>query len=374
MRSPGVGSSGSWRRGGWVAGPAQSDSEPARPSWFTALPRSVKRFVRLVIVAIVIEYLLIPQLAGTRKSWHLLIDVDNAWLLVGLALEIGSLLAYALLTRTLLPEDSRPGYWRVLRIDLSTLAISHCVPAGSAVGLGLGYRLLTGAGVAPAAAVVAKATQAVGSAVVLNVLLGASLITTIALHGFSSGYGLVAITGLIVLSLAAATSITLTRHEESTAERLSQILGRLPFVSADAVRSGVTSAARYLRQLLADRQLLGQVVVFALVNWLLDAGALWACVRAFGHTLGPDGLLVPYGMANVLAALPITPAGLGVVEAFLIPALVGFSVPRGVAILGVLGWRAISFLMPIPVGLAAYVSLPSASAADPPPQPGVGTP
>jgi uncharacterized protein (TIRG00374 family) len=334
----------------------------------------VKRFVRLVIVAIVIEYLLMPQLAGTRKSWHLLIDVDNVWLLVALALEIGSLLAYALLTRTLLPEDSRPGYWRVLRIDLSTLAISHCVPAGSAVGLGLGYRLLTGAGVAPAAAVVAKATQAVGSAVVLNVLLGASLITSIALHGFSSGYGLVAITGLIVLSLAAATSITLTRHEKSTAERGSRILGRLPLVSADAVRSGVTSAARYLRQLLADRHLLGQVVVFALANWLLDAGALWACVRAFGHTLGPDGLLVPYGMANVLAALPITPAGLGVVEAFLIPALVGFSVPRGVAILGVLGWRAISFLIPIPVGLAAYVSLPSASAADPPPQPDVGTP
>jgi uncharacterized membrane protein YbhN (UPF0104 family) len=38
----------------------------------------------------------------------------------------------------------------------------------------------------------------------------------------------------------------------------------------------------------------------------------------------------------VLAAVPITPAGLGIVEAFLIPAVVGFNVPRGVAILGVL--------------------------------------
>ena len=59
----------------------------------------------------------------------------------------------------------------------------------------------------------------------------------------------------------------------------------------------------------------------------------------------------------VLAALPVTPAGVGVVEAFLIPSLVGFGVPRGSAILGVLAWRALSFLAPIPIGLAAYLSL-----------------
>lgn len=334
------------------------------------MPRSLKRFGRVLVVAVVVEYLLIPQLAGTRKSWHLLLDVDNVWLLAALGLEAGSLLAYALLSWALLPTDGRPGYGRVLRIDLSTLAVSHCVPAGSAVGLGLGYRLLTVAGVAPTAAVVAKATQAVGSAAVLNALLGAALLSSIALHGSSSVYGLVAIAGLTVLSMATATTIILTRHEQSTSQRLGRALGRLPFLSADAVRSAVNSAAVYLRLLGSDRRLLGQVVVFALTNWLLDAAALWACVRAFGHTLGPDGLLVPYGIANVLAALPITPAGLGVVEAFLIPALVGFTVPRGVAILGVLAWRAISFLLPIPVGLAAYLSLPNPSPGNAPaPQP-----
>ncbi|MDQ2750201.1 MAG: YbhN family protein [Actinomycetota bacterium] len=329
--------------------------------------------MRVLVVAVVVEYLLIPQLAGTRKSWHLLLDVDNAWLLIAFALEVASLLAYALLTRTLLPEDGRPAYGRVLRIDLSTLAISHSVPAGSAIGIGLGYRLLTRAGVAPAAAVIAKATQAIGSAVVLNLLLGTALLSSIALHGFSSVYGLVAIAGLIVLSLAAATAIMLTRHEQSTSAWLGRALGRLPLVSATVVQSAVSSAALYLRRLSSDRRLLLRVVIFALTNWLLDAGALWSCVRAFGHTLGPDGLLVPYGIANVLAAVPITPAGLGVVEAFLIPALVGFNVPRGVAILGVLSWRAISFLLPIPIGLAAYLSLPSPDLA-PRPTPETGDP
>jgi uncharacterized protein (TIRG00374 family) len=330
----------------------------------------MRRFFRLLAVAVGVEYLLVPQLAGSRRSWHLLLDVDNAWLLGALALEVGSLLTYALLSWVLLPEGGRPRYERVLRIDLSTLAISHSVPAGSAVGLGLGYRLLTGAGVAPAAAVIAKATQAVVSAVVLNLLLWAALVSSIALHGFSSVYGLVAVVGLVVLSLAAAIAIVLSRHEQSTSRHLETTLSRLPFVSATAVRSAVRSAALYVRQLRSDRRLLGRVVTFALANWLLDAGALWACVRAFGHTLGPDGLLVPYGIANVLAALPITPAGLGVVEAFLIPALVGFNVPRAVSILGVLAWRALSFLLPIPVGLFAYLSLPHPGAdAGPPPNP-----
>jgi uncharacterized membrane protein YbhN (UPF0104 family) len=46
-----------------------------------------------------------------------------------------------------------------------------------------------------------------------------------------------------------------------------------------------------------------------------------------------------------------------VVEASLIPSLVAFSAPRGIAILGVLAWRAISFLLPIPIGGLSYLLL-----------------
>jgi uncharacterized protein (TIRG00374 family) len=345
-----------WRegRGSRAGGPGSTGRERQ-----LRLPRPVTRFARVLAVAVVVEYLLVPQLAGTRNSWHLLLDVDNVWLLAAVGLEVGSLLAYALLSWALLPEECRPGYWRVLRIDLSTLAVSRSVPAGSAVGLGLGYRLLTGAGVAPRDAIAAKATQAVGSAVVLNLLLVGALVASVALHGPNSVYGLAAVIALALLSGAGLLTLILTRHEQSTSDRLTRVLGRLPFVSAAAVHAAVSNAAHYLQRLGHDRPLLARVVVYALANWLLDAGALWACVRAFGHSLGPDGLLVPYGIAGVLAALPITPGGLGVVEAFLIPALVGFAVPRGVAILGVLAWRAISFLLPIPVGLAAYLSLPA---------------
>ena len=319
--------------------------------------RGAVRIGRWVLLAVVVEYLLVPQLAGTRKSWHLLLGVDNAWLLAAVALEAASLGAYAGLTRSVLPAAQRPTYSTVLGIDLTTLAASHIFPGGSAVGLGLGYRLLTRAGVRGPAAVFTKTAQAIGSAVVLNLLLWGALIASIPLHGFSPVYGPVALAGVLLMTAAGVLLWLLLRGEAAVADRLASILGRLPRLDPDRVRTAILTGVDHLRAFAGDRRLLLTAGLLAAANWLLDAGALWACVRAFGHTLGPDGLLVPYGIAAVLAALPITPAGLGVVEASLIPALVGFSVPRGIAILGVLSWRAINFLVPIPVGGLSYLGL-----------------
>lgn len=66
---------------------------------------------------------------------------------------------------------------------------------------------------------------------------------------------------------------------------------------------------------------------------------------------------MPFALVNTLAWLPVTPAGLGIVEAALVPTLVGFGSTRAVAILGVITWRLLSFWLPIPLGAAAYASL-----------------
>jgi uncharacterized membrane protein YbhN (UPF0104 family) len=132
---------------------------------------------------------------------------------------------------------------------------------------------------------------------------------------------------------------------------------RLPHVDPDAGRRLIESLGSTLRALGSDRAFLRQTLTWATLNWLLDAVALWCSVRAFGHSLGPVGLVVAYGLANVDAALPFTPGGLGIVEGILVPTLVAFETTRGVAILGVLTWRLFSFWIPIPIGLACYAPL-----------------
>jgi hypothetical protein len=98
-------------------------------------------------------------------------------------------------------------------------------------------------------------------------------------------------------------------------------------------------------------------LTWATLNWLLDAASLWCFVAAFGQFVNPVELFAAYGIANVAGALPVTPAGLGVVDSVAPLLLVSFGVTRSVATLGVLGWRLVNFWLPIPIGAIAYVSL-----------------
>ena len=90
---------------------------------------------------------------------------------------------------------------------------------------------------------------------------------------------------------------------------------------------------------------------------MLDAASLWVFLAAYGDRVNPDGLLVAYGIANVVAILPVSPGGLGIIEAVIIPALVGFGTPRAVAVLGVISWRLFNFWAPIPAAGACFLSL-----------------
>jgi len=68
-------------------------------------------------------------------------------------------------------------------------------------------------------------------------------------------------------------------------------------------------------------------------------------------------LFSAFGIANVAAAVPVTPSGLGVIEAALPLLLAGNGITRGVATLAVIGWRLVNFWLPIPFGAGAYLSL-----------------
>jgi uncharacterized membrane protein YbhN (UPF0104 family) len=112
-----------------------------------------------------------------------------------------------------------------------------------------------------------------------------------------------------------------------------------------------------VRGLVAERDVLRRVIVWGTTNWLLDLLALWLFLRAFGGEVAPDGLLVAFGLANVLASIPITPGGLGIVEGVYIPTLVGFGVPVATATVTVLTYRIAQYWLPILVGGVSYLSL-----------------
>jgi putative heme transporter len=183
------------------------------------------------------------------------------------------------------------------------------------------------------------------------------LVVSIPSRGFNPLYGTAAVLGAVLIGGFAAIVLLLIRGQVRAARVMRSVARRIPFLDEAQMDAATHRVARRLQTLAADRRLVRQAVGWAAANWLLDAASLWVFVGAFGHWVSPPGVLVAFGLANVLAVLPITPAGLGVVEAVLIPVLVGFGAPRGVATLGVLAYRLVNFWLPIPLGGLAYLSL-----------------
>jgi uncharacterized protein (TIRG00374 family) len=343
------------------------DEQPPSPSrsrarwarvlrWWRSPP--LRWAVAVIVILFILEFLLLPDIASFRKSLHLLGEVNVWGLIFGVVLEAIALLAYAELTRTVLSPDP-PRRFAIFRVNMSSLAVSHVAPGGTAPGTAVGYRLLTGElGVPSGTAAFALATQGVGSAVVLNAIFWFALLISIPLTGYNKLYGFGALAGVILLALFAGTVYLLTRGEHGALDRLHRLAAKLPLVNPDKVTALVQTVADRLQILLRDRTLLTHATVWAAANWLFDAASLWVFVFAFWHhPLSPIDLLVAYGLANILAVIPITPSGLGVVETILITTLTGFHVPKATAILGVLSYRLVNFWLPIPLGGAAYVSL-----------------
>ena len=329
-------------------GPAE-----ARKPW---LRPEVRYTISAVVLLFIFEYLLLPEIASARKNVKVLSQV-NVWLLVlAIALEFGALLAYAELSRTVFAPDS-PRRWTMLRINMSSLAVSHVVPGGTAAGGALGYRLLTADGVPGSTAAFGLATQGVGSAVVLNIIFWLSLFVSIPLNGVNPLYGYAALLGVLLLAAFGGTVLLLTRGQRHADGWLRRVAKHVPFLSPDKVSALLQQLADRLTILFSNRSLLGRALLWAAANWILDAACLWVILIAFGQTVMPIDLLVAYGLANILAAIPLTPGGLGVVELTLSGALAGFGVPTSIAYLSVIAWRLVNFWLPIPLGGAYYLSL-----------------
>jgi uncharacterized protein (TIRG00374 family) len=339
---------------------------PAK-SWRSRLRtarRPLRRLAVLLILALIVEYLVIPELVGASKDLYLLGRLNVGWLIAGLILEAVSLFCYALLNRVLLPPEHRLSLSKLFRIDLTAAAVAHVIPAGTVGSAGIGYQLFTAEGVPGTEVGVMMATKAMGSTVVLNVLLWLALVMSIPLSGYRPVYTTVAIIGAVILALIAVLVLGITRGEKRAASILRAVGQRIPGIGGDRLEQVAYQAAASIRRLARDRRVLFASLTWAALNWLLDAASLWCFIAAFGRSANPVGLFAAYGIANVLGAIPVTPGGLGIIDTVTPVLLVGFGLTRSVATLGVLAWRLVNFWLPIPTGAIAYVSLKVPKGAD----------
>ncbi|HEX4526542.1 MAG TPA: flippase-like domain-containing protein, partial [Gaiellaceae bacterium] len=92
----------------------------------------------------------------------------------------------------------------------------------------------------------------------------------------------------------------------------------------------------------------------AIGKWGFDYLALLCVLKGLGIDADPALILLAYAAAALLALIPLTPGGLGFVEAGLTGLLVLAGVGAGAAAAATLAYRLVSYWLPLPAGLVGY--------------------
>jgi len=320
----------------------------------TSLPwsRALKPAL-FVVVGAIVWFRVLPEVREAVQQF----DGVRPWLVVvGVALQVTAWATYSVLTRAGLREPRSVSLGRLARIQVTTQAVGNTVPGATAVGPALTHRMLARSGVAPGDAAVALGTATFASALALNAILATALVVSIPFRGLNGPYLAAAITGAVTIVAMGGALVAVARRAAWTLRTAAWVARR---VRRDPVAAelAVIVAGDRLTAIAADRPLLRRLASWAVVNWLLDAASLWCFLAAIGRAPGLDGLLVAFGVANVLAAVPVSPGGAGVVEWAYLTTLAGFGLPAAAASLGVVAYRGAQALLPTVVGGVCYVSL-----------------
>ena len=328
----------------------------AAPSRRRAVARWLWRGASVLVFVLVLDYLVLPQLAGTERSLHLLRSANLSLLVAAVALEAASLVSYSMMTRRMLP-GGRAGLGWVLRADITGLGVSHALPGGAATGNAMRFGLLHEGGATATDTAVGLTLEGVLSTSALAVLLWVMLVVSIPFYGPSAAYVTGAVIGALLMAGIALAVVGYSRREALAPGVALRVIGRMPTRWRPWLERTFAAAGGQVRELLGNVPNLRAAGGWAGLNWLFDGASLWCFLAAFGWLAHPVGLLVAYGGAVLIGMLPISPGGLGVVEALLIPALVAMGAPQATAVLGVVSWRLFEYWAPIPLAGVTWVSL-----------------
>ena len=317
----------------------------------------VRRVGLLIVAVLALEYVAVDLLTGARQSWTSAAAAAPIALILALAFEAFSYGSYSGLTSALLPAQSRPTYPTVLAIDVTGNGFSHVVPGGGAVAAALRMRLLGRAGVPSAEAVAAGAVE---FAVTILWFVAAFVIGLIAAVPLPETQPFLktasVLTVVLVVTFGGLVAVLIVRPDQVVTVTHT-LARRLPLVHPNTFERLVRAIISQVQLVLGNPALSRRTLLWGLGYWSFDAASLYLSVLAFGAAPNPGGLITTYALVGLIALLPITPGGLGLVEGVAVPVLVSFGTAHDAALLGVLTWRLFGFWLPIPVAGATYLWL-----------------
>lgn len=253
----------------------------------------------------------------------------------------------------------KPKWFPVITSQLAGNAFSRMVPGGAAAGVALQMRMLTRAGVnatAAASSLTAVSLLTTGTVLALPVLAFPAMLAGTPVRGplltaVWLGLGvfvLLALFGTWILISDVPLSVigNIAQGIQKRVRRRNPPPGDLP--------------ERLLLERMNIRTTLGNhkrdAILATVGRSLFDYLSLLAALAAVGARPNPSLVLLAFVTASVLGMIPITPGGLGFVEAGLTATLSLAGIGAAEALLATGAYRMAAFWLPLPAGLGAWIS------------------
>jgi uncharacterized protein (TIRG00374 family) len=309
----------------------------------------------MLLVTGVALYIVAPSLIATFGSLPQLEGVFPAWFVPIFVLEALAFGCIWLLIRVALDTD---GWFDVGTSQLSGNALSHALPGGAATGGALQIRMLTRAGFP-----VATTTTALTA---VGLLSTATLFTLPLLALPAMLFGLAVSSELLRGAILAAVLAIFLLGGGSvllTSDRVIRGIGHWFDWVLHRVRPNRQSSTSMADSLLESRNVVRSslsaswkiALPASFGNQLFDFLALETSLLAVGAHVNLILVLLAFVAASALAMIPITPGGLGFVEAGLTGVLALAGVSAEHAVLATLLYRLFSYWLPLPAGLVASI-------------------
>ena len=321
-------------------------TQPSRRSLIT-------RLAALIVTGLAI-YVVLPSLSAVFGAWPRLATLSGVWIVLAVLFECGSFVCNFAIQRIVLRTH---GWFAVVTAGLAGNTVTNTLPGGAAAGAAVQYRMLATAGVnsdAAAGGLAASSLLGVGGLLMLPIL---TLPTVLGDHGLSHTLVSAAFIGVAAFVVYMGLGIVLLETD-----RPLQALGRAAQWIWNKIRrphpplTGLEN--RLLQQRNEIRTALGrewkQIFLLVVGRLGLDYLCLLAALRATGSQPHIWLVLLAYSAAGIIALFPVTPGGLGIVEASLSGLLVLAGVSGRSAVVATLAYRLAQYWLPTVAGAVAY--------------------
>lgn len=309
--------------------------------------------VAVVLVVGVSLYVVAPSLINVLSEYPRLSGITPGWFVVVFGFEAVSFVAMWWLQRLLFKQSS---WFDIGASQLAGFALGKVLPGGGAAGMALQMQMLRTTGVETGAAASGlTAFSALQMASVFGlpllalpfILTGAPIDAGLLQAAWLGAIAFAVIAGAGALMLFSDPPLELVgRLFQSLHNRFSR---RDPW---DDLPERLLRRRDQLKRALGEQW--PKATAATLGRVVFDYLALLASLQAVGAQPSPALVLLAYSAQGVLTMIPITPGGIGFVEAGLTGTLVLAGVRPADAALAVLLYRLASYWLPMLVGGISY--------------------